>query len=142
MVWDRLRAGGELRFAVKATSPRPVRAAIRTRHYSYRTEETYISWIRRFIHFHGKRHPTEMGKTEITAFLTSLAVDQHVADAHEHLAGFHRVPHEAAADRAVLDELAALAGGEGAIDGDLADLAGLFEGAADADRGSAWARCG
>ena len=56
-----------------------VRAAIRTRHYSYRTEETYISWIRRFIHFHGKRHPTEMGKTEITAFLTSLAVDQHVA---------------------------------------------------------------
>ena len=54
-------------------------SAIRTRHYSYRTEETYISWIRRFIHFHGKRHPTEMGKTEITAFLTSLAVDQHVA---------------------------------------------------------------
>lgn len=56
-----------------------VRAAIRTRHYSYRTEETYVGWIRRFILFHGKRHPAEMGKTEITAFLTSLAVEHHVA---------------------------------------------------------------
>lgn len=56
-----------------------VRAAIRTRHYSYRTEQAYVSWIRRFIHYHGKRHPAEMGRAEITAFLTSLAVEHHVA---------------------------------------------------------------
>jgi integron integrase len=67
-----------------ATAAKPrlldqVRAAIRTRHYSYRTEQTYVSWIRRFIHYHGKRHPAEMGRTEITAFLTSLAVEHHVA---------------------------------------------------------------
>ena len=64
--------------------PRPrlldrVRDAIRTRHYSYRTEEAYVSWIRRFILFHGKRHPAEMGKAEISQFLTSLAVDRRVA---------------------------------------------------------------
>jgi hypothetical protein len=48
---------------------------LRTRHYSRRTEETYIAWIRRYILFHGKRHPAEMGAAEITRFLTSLAVD-------------------------------------------------------------------
>jgi hypothetical protein len=66
----------------RAAKPRlldQVRAAIRTRHYSYRTEEAYAGWIRRFIHYHGKRHPAEMGRTEITAFLTSLAVEHHVA---------------------------------------------------------------
>ena len=42
-----------------------VRAAIRTRHYSYRTEEAYIGWIRRFILFHGKRHPAEMLYTHV-----------------------------------------------------------------------------
>lgn len=56
-----------------------VRAAIRTRHYSYRTEEAYIGWIRRFILFHRKRHPAEMGGTEVSAFLTSLAVERRVA---------------------------------------------------------------
>jgi Phage integrase, N-terminal SAM-like domain len=56
-----------------------VRAAIRTRHYSLRTEEAYIGWIRRFILFHGKRHPAEMGKAEIERFLTSLAVQRRVA---------------------------------------------------------------
>jgi integron integrase len=56
-----------------------VRAAIRTRHYSYRTEEAYVGWIRRFILFHQKRHPAEMGKAEISQFLTSLAVDRKVA---------------------------------------------------------------
>ena len=50
-----------------------VRAAIRTRHYSRRTEEAYVSWIRRFIVFHGKRHPRELGEPEVTAFLSSLA---------------------------------------------------------------------
>jgi len=56
-----------------------VRDAIRARHYSYRTEEAYVGWVRRFILFHGKRHPTEMGPPEITQFLTALAVDRHVS---------------------------------------------------------------
>jgi integron integrase len=56
-----------------------VRAAIRTRHYSHRTEEAYSGWIKRFILFHGKRHPAEMGKEEIEQFLTALAVKRRVA---------------------------------------------------------------
>jgi integron integrase len=56
-----------------------VRDALRVRHYSLRTEASYVQWIRRFILFHGKRHPAEMGEQEITAFLTGLAVDKHVA---------------------------------------------------------------
>jgi len=51
-----------------------VRIAIRARHYSLRTEEAYVGWVRRFILFHGKRHPTEMGEKEINAFLSHLAV--------------------------------------------------------------------
>ncbi len=56
-----------------------VREAIRARHYSRRTEEAYVHWIRRYIVFHQKRHPSTMGAAEISAFLTWLAVDQHVA---------------------------------------------------------------
>jgi integron integrase len=56
-----------------------VREAIRTHHYSRRTEKAYVAWIRRYIFFHGKRHPAEMGAPEITRFLTSLAVDRKVA---------------------------------------------------------------
>ena len=56
-----------------------VRAAIRVRHYSFRTERTYIDWILRFIRFHGRRHPNEMGEPEVAAFLTWLAVEQRVA---------------------------------------------------------------
>jgi integron integrase len=56
-----------------------VRQAIRTRHYSYRTEEAYIGWIRRFVLFHHQRHPEEMGAAEVSRFLTSLAVDRQVA---------------------------------------------------------------
>jgi integron integrase len=56
-----------------------VRNAIRTRHYSPRTEEAYVMWIRRFILFHDKRHPSSMGAEQVNAFLTSLAVDQDVA---------------------------------------------------------------
>ena len=51
-----------------------VRLAIRARHYSLRTEEAYVAWVRRFILFHGRRHPVEMGEAEINAFLTDLAV--------------------------------------------------------------------
>src|SRR5262244_2939425 len=56
-----------------------VRQAIRTRHYSRRTEKAYVHWIKRYIFFHGKRHPTEMGAAEVAAFLTSLAVQGKVA---------------------------------------------------------------
>ena len=56
-----------------------VRDALRVRHYSLRTEESYLQWTKRFILFHDKRHPMEMGEQEITAFLTFLAVDKHVA---------------------------------------------------------------
>ena len=56
-----------------------VRDAIRTRHYSRRTEKTYVSWIKRYIYFHDKRHPKNMGRSEIEAFLTHLAVNRNVA---------------------------------------------------------------
>jgi integron integrase len=55
------------------------RDAIRVKHYSIRTEEAYMDWIKRFILFHGKRHPNEMGAAEVEAFLTHLAVDGNVA---------------------------------------------------------------
>ncbi len=57
-----------------------VRAAIRVRRYSRRTEDTYVHWVRRFILFHAKRHPRKMEEREITAFLTYLAVEKNVAD--------------------------------------------------------------
>src|SRR5881396_3334782 len=56
-----------------------VRDAIRARHYSRRTEDAYVGWIRRYIFFHGKRHPIEMGAAEVTRFLSSLAVEGKVA---------------------------------------------------------------
>jgi len=65
--------------SAKATAPDRVREAIRTRDYSRRTEKAYVAWIRRYIFFHGKRHPADMGAAEITRFLTSLAVDGKVA---------------------------------------------------------------
>jgi integron integrase len=56
-----------------------VRAEIRLRHYSGRTERAYVEWIRRFILFHDKRHPREMGAEEVSAFLTHLATQGKVA---------------------------------------------------------------
>ncbi|MBD2054572.1 integron integrase [Oculatella sp. FACHB-28] len=56
-----------------------VRDAIRLKHYAYRTEETYVQWIRRYILFHNKRHPKDMGRAEIEACLTHLAVHEQVA---------------------------------------------------------------
>jgi len=77
------------RFAVRetiaVTPPKPrlldrVRTALRARHYSRRTEDAYVAWIKRYIFFfHAKRHPVEMGAPEVTRFLSSLAVDGHVA---------------------------------------------------------------
>jgi hypothetical protein len=73
--------------AVPAAGPSPSRSPflsrcheiLRLRHYALRTEECYVGWIKRFILFHGKRHPAELGAAEIEAFLTHLAVHDHVA---------------------------------------------------------------
>jgi hypothetical protein len=68
--------------AAAASSPKlldRVRWHLRVKHYSIRSEQAYVDWIRRFILFHRKRHPSEMGKREITEFLTHLAVQKHVA---------------------------------------------------------------
>jgi site-specific recombinase XerD len=65
--------------------PRPkklldqVREAIRLKHCFYRTEQCYVAWIRRYILFHYKRHPKEMGSAEIESFLTHLAVQEQVS---------------------------------------------------------------
>ena len=56
-----------------------LRHASRVRHYSIRTEEAYVDWARRFVRFHGRRHPRELGAPEVAAFLTHLAVDRTVA---------------------------------------------------------------
>ncbi len=56
-----------------------VRARIRAKHYSPRTEEAYVGWIRRFIRFHRGRHPRQMGEAEVASFLSSLATEGHVA---------------------------------------------------------------
>lgn len=56
-----------------------VAAKLRVNHYSLRTEKVYLDWIRRYILYHGKRHPTEMGAAEVEAFLTHLAVARHVS---------------------------------------------------------------
>lgn len=53
-----------------------VRETIRRKHYSLRTEKSYVAWIRRYILFHNKQHPQEMGRAEIEAFLTYLAVNR------------------------------------------------------------------
>jgi len=56
-----------------------VRQRCRVKHYSIRTEHSYVDWIRRFILFHSKRHPSELGAPEVEAFLTHLAVNRNVA---------------------------------------------------------------
>jgi integron integrase len=56
-----------------------VRAAIRTKHYSRRTEEVYVGWVRRFVIFHALRHPTSLGAREVRAFLSHLATEENVA---------------------------------------------------------------
>lgn len=56
-----------------------VRAVLRTQHYSYRTEKTYIEWILQYIRFHDIKHPAEMGAAEVQAFLSHLAVERQVA---------------------------------------------------------------
>lgn len=68
----------------QGVSPKPrlldeVRSRIRAKHYSRRTEQSYTHWIKRFILFHGKRHPNDMGAKEVEAFLSSLAVVRNVS---------------------------------------------------------------
>lgn len=63
-----------------------VRAEIRVRHYSLETEKSYVSWIRRFILFHGRKHPITLGKSEVESFLTYLAVNRRVASATQNQA--------------------------------------------------------
>jgi len=78
-----IRQTGEGRMeALEPQAPRlldQLRESLRVRHYSLRTEAAYVDWVRRFILFHGKRHPREMGKAEIQAFLSHLAVDRAVS---------------------------------------------------------------
>jgi integron integrase len=69
---------------VGAEAPPPrfldrLRDSLRVRHYSLRTEDAYLDWVRRFILFHGKRHPQDMGAPEVQAFLSHLAVDRRVS---------------------------------------------------------------
>jgi len=56
-----------------------LRAYIRTQNLAYKTEKTYVQWVVHFIHFHGKRHPEEMGETEIQTFLNHLVINRNVA---------------------------------------------------------------
>ncbi|NIR61746.1 MAG: integron integrase, partial [Gammaproteobacteria bacterium] len=65
---------------------RCVRESIRARHYSLRTEDTYVHWTKRFILYHGKRHPADMGEREVAQFLTFLAVERRVAAATQNQA--------------------------------------------------------
>ncbi|WP_157451400.1 phage integrase N-terminal SAM-like domain-containing protein [Caldimonas taiwanensis] len=63
------------------TNPRPprlldpLREALRVRHHSLRTEQAYVHWTKRYILFHGKRHPRELGAAQVQEFLTWLAVE-------------------------------------------------------------------
>jgi integrase-like protein len=63
-----------------------VRQLIRLRHYSLRTEDAYIGWIRRYVLFHGKRHPRELDEKHVSQFLTSLAINGRVAAATQNQA--------------------------------------------------------
>ncbi|MFA6902855.1 MAG: integron integrase [Gallionellaceae bacterium] len=63
-----------------------MRAEIRVRHYSIRTEETYLDWARRFIFFHNKQHPKDLGANEVQAFLSYLALERNVSSSTQNQA--------------------------------------------------------
>ncbi len=75
--------------------PRPprlldqLRERIGLKHYRLRTERAYARWVKRYIYFHGKRHPVELRKEEVTALLTWLAVERSVAASTQRVA--HRL---------------------------------------------------
>jgi len=70
----------------KLTLLQVVRLALRRGHYSYRTEQSYLHWIRRFVRFHRRRHPRDLGAAEVTAFLNHLAAERRVASATQNQA--------------------------------------------------------
>ena len=80
------------KFPDKSTTANPpklldqVREKLRVKHYSIRTEESYLGWIKRYIYFHGKRHPKDLGARHIEAFLTHLAVEGKVSASTQNLA--------------------------------------------------------
>jgi integron integrase len=83
-----VRAGERLKYVpgLSKVMPNPkaklldqVREVLRVKHYSIHTEDAYVGWIKRFIFFHGKRHPRDMGATEVQAFLSDLAVKAEVS---------------------------------------------------------------
>ena len=97
-----------------------LRQALRARHYSPRTERVYVGWVRRFIVFHGKRHPSEMGADEVTRYLSHLATDRLVSASSQNqafsallflyrdflgveMAGFENVPRARKSIRLPLD---------------------------------------
>jgi site-specific recombinase XerD len=63
-----------------------LRLALRARHYSRRTEAAYVHWVRSFVLFHGKRHPSEMAEVEVNAFLTHLVVRRRVSSSTQNQA--------------------------------------------------------
>src|SRR6202044_2314021 len=63
-----------------------MREKIRTRHLALRTEQAYLHWVRRYVKFHGRRHPRDMGAPEVEAFLSHLAVDAKVGAATQNQA--------------------------------------------------------
>jgi hypothetical protein len=81
---------------VSPESPKPklldrVRLAVRARHYSRRTEKAYVHWIKRYILFHDKRHPAQMGAAEVTAFLTARLSGQEARIKQNHFALWNAV---------------------------------------------------
>lgn len=63
-----------------------IREVMRFHHYAYRTEQTYVDWIVRFVKFHGTIHPRELGRADVEKFLSHLAVNEHVAAATQNQA--------------------------------------------------------
>ena len=63
-----------------------IRDTMRFKHLSFKTEESYVGWYRRYVLWHGKKHPSEMGAAEVEAFLTHLAVDRKLAAASQNQA--------------------------------------------------------
>lgn len=77
-----LNGGGQARSSVVGAKPKlldRLRQELRSRHYSRRTEQAYVMWVKRFIFFHNVRHPAEMAEPEINAFLTHLAIKEKVS---------------------------------------------------------------
>ena len=63
-----------------------VRIELRSKHYSRKTESAYTNWIKRFIHFHNKHHPKDMGAEEFKALINNLAINHHVSSATQNQA--------------------------------------------------------